>query len=139
MGRSCRVPRHLLSCIESSRARMWWRSECWNLCASLGWGWDFFRSSRRGKPPLQKSPFSALPRSQQLGRSVLLDGAQCHCPTCCCMPCQKSRCSDSAICGDFFFLAAHRFPLFTAVYRICYEGKPVTDFITCLQSHPEHM
>ncbi|XP_056371244.1 glycerol-3-phosphate dehydrogenase [NAD(+)], cytoplasmic [Oenanthe melanoleuca] len=32
-----------------------------------------------------------------------------------------------------------KFPLFTAVYRICYEGKPVTDFITCLQSHPEHM
>lgn len=51
MGRSCRVPRHLLSCIESSRARMQWRSECWNLCASLGWGWDVFRSSRRGKPP----------------------------------------------------------------------------------------
>ncbi|XP_058717357.1 glycerol-3-phosphate dehydrogenase [NAD(+)], cytoplasmic isoform X2 [Poecile atricapillus] len=32
-----------------------------------------------------------------------------------------------------------KFPLFTAVYRICYEGKPVTDFITCLQNHPEHM
>ncbi|XP_039243637.1 glycerol-3-phosphate dehydrogenase [NAD(+)], cytoplasmic isoform X2 [Pipra filicauda] len=32
-----------------------------------------------------------------------------------------------------------KFPLFTAVYRICYEGKPVTDFTKCLQSHPEHM
>uniref|UniRef100_A0A8D0HCE5 Glycerol-3-phosphate dehydrogenase [NAD(+)] n=1 Tax=Sphenodon punctatus TaxID=8508 RepID=A0A8D0HCE5_SPHPU len=31
------------------------------------------------------------------------------------------------------------FPLFTAVYKICYEGKPVTDFIKCLQNHPEHM
>ncbi|XP_030823063.1 glycerol-3-phosphate dehydrogenase [NAD(+)], cytoplasmic isoform X2 [Camarhynchus parvulus] len=35
--------------------------------------------------------------------------------------------------------AVEKFPLFTAVYRICYEGKPVTDFITCLQNHPEHM
>ncbi|XP_053823592.1 glycerol-3-phosphate dehydrogenase [NAD(+)], cytoplasmic isoform X2 [Vidua chalybeata] len=35
--------------------------------------------------------------------------------------------------------AMEKFPLFTAVYRICYEGKPVTDFITCLQNHPEHM
>ncbi|KAM9214472.1 glycerol-3-phosphate dehydrogenase [NAD(+)], cytoplasmic isoform 2-T2 [Leptosomus discolor] len=32
-----------------------------------------------------------------------------------------------------------KFPLFTAVYRICYEGKPVTDVIKCLQNHPEHM
>ncbi|XP_029821842.1 glycerol-3-phosphate dehydrogenase [NAD(+)], cytoplasmic, partial [Manacus vitellinus] len=32
-----------------------------------------------------------------------------------------------------------KFPLFTAVYRICYEGKPVADFIKCLQNHPEHM
>lgn len=35
--------------------------------------------------------------------------------------------------------AVEKFPLFTAVYRICYEGKPVTDFIACLQNHPEHM
>ncbi|NXE97597.1 GPDA dehydrogenase, partial [Menura novaehollandiae] len=35
--------------------------------------------------------------------------------------------------------AAEKFPLFTAVYRICYEGKPVTDFLKCLQNHPEHM
>ncbi|XP_059688872.1 glycerol-3-phosphate dehydrogenase [NAD(+)], cytoplasmic isoform X2 [Gavia stellata] len=32
-----------------------------------------------------------------------------------------------------------KFPLFTAVYQICYEGKPVTDVIRCLQNHPEHM
>ncbi|GCC21042.1 hypothetical protein chiPu_0000198 [Chiloscyllium punctatum] len=32
-----------------------------------------------------------------------------------------------------------KFPLFTAVYQICYEGKPVKDLIACLQSHPEHM
>ncbi|KAE8596780.1 hypothetical protein XENTR_v10016238 [Xenopus tropicalis] len=33
----------------------------------------------------------------------------------------------------------NKFPLFTAVYQICYEGKPVEDVISCLQSHPEHM
>ncbi|XP_059424268.1 glycerol-3-phosphate dehydrogenase 1-like protein [Carassius carassius] len=32
-----------------------------------------------------------------------------------------------------------KFPLFTAVYQICFEGKPVPDMITCLQSHPEHL
>ncbi|XP_053323217.1 glycerol-3-phosphate dehydrogenase 1-like protein [Spea bombifrons] len=32
-----------------------------------------------------------------------------------------------------------KFPLFTAVYQICYEGVPVEEFISCLQSHPEHM
>ncbi|XP_018419256.1 PREDICTED: glycerol-3-phosphate dehydrogenase 1-like protein isoform X2 [Nanorana parkeri] len=32
-----------------------------------------------------------------------------------------------------------KFPLFTAVYRICYEKKPVEEVISCLQSHPEHM
>ncbi|XP_051577710.1 glycerol-3-phosphate dehydrogenase 1-like protein isoform X2 [Myxocyprinus asiaticus] len=32
-----------------------------------------------------------------------------------------------------------KFPLFTAVYQICFEGKPVQDMITCLQSHPEHL
>ncbi|KAM6307979.1 glycerol-3-phosphate dehydrogenase [NAD(+)], cytoplasmic isoform 2-T2 [Podargus strigoides] len=35
--------------------------------------------------------------------------------------------------------AVDKFPLFTAVYQICYEGKPVTDVIKCLQNHPEHM
>ncbi|KAK1173463.1 glycerol-3-phosphate dehydrogenase 1-like protein [Acipenser oxyrinchus oxyrinchus] len=32
-----------------------------------------------------------------------------------------------------------KFPLFTSVYQICYEGKPVQEMISCLQSHPEHM
>ncbi|XP_078091821.1 glycerol-3-phosphate dehydrogenase 1c [Mustelus asterias] len=32
-----------------------------------------------------------------------------------------------------------KFPLFTAVYQICYEDKPVKELIACLQSHPEHM
>ncbi|KAG5267584.1 hypothetical protein AALO_G00223350 [Alosa alosa] len=32
-----------------------------------------------------------------------------------------------------------KFPLFVSVYLICFEGKPVKDFITCLQCHPEHM
>ncbi|XP_065275553.1 glycerol-3-phosphate dehydrogenase [NAD(+)], cytoplasmic isoform X2 [Emys orbicularis] len=32
-----------------------------------------------------------------------------------------------------------KFPLFTAVYQICYEDKPVAEFIKCLQNHPAHM
>ncbi|KAL4655704.1 glycerol-3-phosphate dehydrogenase NAD(+), cytoplasmic [Arapaima gigas] len=32
-----------------------------------------------------------------------------------------------------------KFPLFNAVYQICYKGHPVKEFITCLQNHPEHM
>ncbi|XP_077071124.1 glycerol-3-phosphate dehydrogenase 1-like protein [Siphateles boraxobius] len=32
-----------------------------------------------------------------------------------------------------------KFPLFTAVYQICFEDKPVQDMITCMQSHPEHL
>uniref|UniRef100_A0A8C9SZA8 Glycerol-3-phosphate dehydrogenase [NAD(+)] n=1 Tax=Scleropages formosus TaxID=113540 RepID=A0A8C9SZA8_SCLFO len=32
-----------------------------------------------------------------------------------------------------------KFPLFVAVYQICFEGRPVKDFILCLQNHPEHM
>ncbi|XP_013864082.1 glycerol-3-phosphate dehydrogenase [NAD(+)], cytoplasmic [Austrofundulus limnaeus] len=32
-----------------------------------------------------------------------------------------------------------KFPLFTAVQEICFSGHPVTDFIKCLQNHPEHM
>ncbi|NXN19607.1 GPDA dehydrogenase, partial [Indicator maculatus] len=35
--------------------------------------------------------------------------------------------------------AVDKFPLFTAVYQICYEGKPVADVIKCLQNHPVHM
>ncbi|KAM9852227.1 glycerol-3-phosphate dehydrogenase 1-like protein [Aulostomus maculatus] len=33
----------------------------------------------------------------------------------------------------------NKFPLFTAVYQICFNGKPVQQMISCLQSHPEHM
>ncbi|KAF7657343.1 hypothetical protein LDENG_00028790 [Lucifuga dentata] len=33
----------------------------------------------------------------------------------------------------------NKFPLFSAVYQICFEGKEVREFITCLQNHPEHM
>ncbi|XP_054237004.1 glycerol-3-phosphate dehydrogenase 1-like protein isoform X1 [Indicator indicator] len=33
----------------------------------------------------------------------------------------------------------NKFPLFTTIYKICYEGQSVQDFITCLQNHPEHM
>uniref|UniRef100_A0A8C5CV46 Glycerol-3-phosphate dehydrogenase [NAD(+)] n=1 Tax=Gadus morhua TaxID=8049 RepID=A0A8C5CV46_GADMO len=32
-----------------------------------------------------------------------------------------------------------KFPLFSAVYKICFEGKEVKEFVTCLQNHPEHM
>ncbi|XP_075997204.1 glycerol-3-phosphate dehydrogenase [NAD(+)], cytoplasmic-like [Genypterus blacodes] len=32
-----------------------------------------------------------------------------------------------------------KFPLFTAVYEICFNGHPVTEFISCLQNHPEHI
>ncbi|NXA42754.1 GPD1L protein, partial [Eudromia elegans] len=32
-----------------------------------------------------------------------------------------------------------KFPLFTSVYQICYEGRPIQDFISCLQNHPEHI
>ncbi|XP_068612635.1 glycerol-3-phosphate dehydrogenase [NAD(+)], cytoplasmic-like [Brachionichthys hirsutus] len=31
-----------------------------------------------------------------------------------------------------------KFPLFSAVYEICFEGKKVDEFIVCLQNHPEH-
>lgn len=33
----------------------------------------------------------------------------------------------------------NKFPLFTAVYQICYEGRPVEEMLSCLQSHPEHI
>ncbi|XP_033109408.1 glycerol-3-phosphate dehydrogenase [NAD(+)], cytoplasmic-like [Anneissia japonica] len=32
-----------------------------------------------------------------------------------------------------------RFPLLTAVYKICYAGKPADQLIQCLHDHPEHM
>uniref|UniRef100_A0A671LHR8 Glycerol-3-phosphate dehydrogenase [NAD(+)] n=1 Tax=Sinocyclocheilus anshuiensis TaxID=1608454 RepID=A0A671LHR8_9TELE len=31
------------------------------------------------------------------------------------------------------------FPLFVSVYQICFEGRQVKEFISCLQNHPEHM
>lgn len=31
-----------------------------------------------------------------------------------------------------------KFPLFTVVYQICHEGRPVAEMIPCLQNHPEH-
>ncbi|NXN91133.1 GPDA dehydrogenase, partial [Rhinopomastus cyanomelas] len=34
--------------------------------------------------------------------------------------------------------ALEKFPLFTAVYQICYEGRPVAEVIGCLQNHPVH-
>ncbi|XP_038608938.1 glycerol-3-phosphate dehydrogenase [NAD(+)], cytoplasmic [Tachyglossus aculeatus] len=35
--------------------------------------------------------------------------------------------------------AVDKFPLFVAVYQVCYEGHPVSEFIRCLQNHPQHM
>ncbi|XP_053359425.1 glycerol-3-phosphate dehydrogenase 1a [Clarias gariepinus] len=32
-----------------------------------------------------------------------------------------------------------RFPLFSAVYEICYESRPVTEFVNLLQNHPAHL
>ncbi|KAG7247205.1 hypothetical protein CRUP_021097 [Coryphaenoides rupestris] len=32
-----------------------------------------------------------------------------------------------------------KFPLFNAVFQICYNGRAVTEFISCLQNHPEHV
>ncbi|KAK3558575.1 hypothetical protein QTP86_021650 [Hemibagrus guttatus] len=32
-----------------------------------------------------------------------------------------------------------KFPLFVSVYKICFEGRRVEEFIVCLQNHPEHM
>ncbi|XP_072469838.1 glycerol-3-phosphate dehydrogenase [NAD(+)], cytoplasmic-like isoform X2 [Notamacropus eugenii] len=31
-----------------------------------------------------------------------------------------------------------KFPIFVCIYEICCEGKPVSDFICCLQNHPQH-
>lgn len=38
-----------------------------------------------------------------------------------------------------FLRASFRFPLFTTIYKICYEGRSIQDFISCLQEHPEHI
>ncbi|XP_040531605.2 glycerol-3-phosphate dehydrogenase 1-like protein isoform X3 [Gallus gallus] len=32
-----------------------------------------------------------------------------------------------------------KFPLFTTIYKICYEGESIQNFISCLQNHPEHV
>ena len=32
-----------------------------------------------------------------------------------------------------------RFPLFTAIHRICTGDLKPTDLIDCIRSHPEHM
>ncbi|XP_042330174.1 glycerol-3-phosphate dehydrogenase 1-like protein isoform X2 [Sceloporus undulatus] len=32
-----------------------------------------------------------------------------------------------------------KFPLFVNVYLICYKGKSVKEFITCMQNHPHHI
>ncbi|XP_068805232.1 glycerol-3-phosphate dehydrogenase 1-like protein [Struthio camelus] len=32
-----------------------------------------------------------------------------------------------------------KFPLFRSIYQICYEGRAVQDFISCLQNHPQHI
>uniref|UniRef100_A0A3Q0QMY2 Glycerol-3-phosphate dehydrogenase [NAD(+)] n=1 Tax=Amphilophus citrinellus TaxID=61819 RepID=A0A3Q0QMY2_AMPCI len=49
-----------------------------------------------------------------------------------------------ATAAEVYLILKHKnlidkFPLFNAVYQICYEGHPVTEFISCLQNHPEHM
>uniref|UniRef100_UPI00193A3E07 glycerol-3-phosphate dehydrogenase [NAD(+)], cytoplasmic-like n=1 Tax=Styela clava TaxID=7725 RepID=UPI00193A3E07 len=36
-------------------------------------------------------------------------------------------------------LDPNAYPLFYSVYRICFENMPASEFITCLQNHPEHM
>ncbi|XP_026885972.1 glycerol-3-phosphate dehydrogenase 1c isoform X1 [Electrophorus electricus] len=33
----------------------------------------------------------------------------------------------------------NKFPLFVSVYQVCFEGKDVKCFISCLQNHPQHM
>uniref|UniRef100_A0A669E812 Glycerol-3-phosphate dehydrogenase [NAD(+)] n=1 Tax=Oreochromis niloticus TaxID=8128 RepID=A0A669E812_ORENI len=49
-----------------------------------------------------------------------------------------------ATAAEVYLILKHKnmvdkFPLFNAVYQICFEGHPVTEFISCLQNHPEHM
>ncbi|KAG7221608.1 hypothetical protein INR49_017139 [Caranx melampygus] len=49
-----------------------------------------------------------------------------------------------ATAAEVYLILKHKnlidkFPLFNAVYQICYQGHPVTEFISCLQNHPEHM
>ncbi|XP_071368832.1 glycerol-3-phosphate dehydrogenase [NAD(+)], cytoplasmic isoform X2 [Centroberyx affinis] len=49
-----------------------------------------------------------------------------------------------ATAAEVYLILKHKnlidkFPLFNAVYQICYQRHPVTEFISCLQNHPEHM
>ncbi|XP_070766448.1 glycerol-3-phosphate dehydrogenase [NAD(+)], cytoplasmic isoform X2 [Enoplosus armatus] len=49
-----------------------------------------------------------------------------------------------ATAAEVYLILKHKnlidkFPLFNAVYQICYQGLPVSEFISCLQNHPEHM
>jgi glycerol-3-phosphate dehydrogenase (NAD+) len=32
-----------------------------------------------------------------------------------------------------------KFPLFTAIHKICTGQKPASEFIDCIKHHPEHM
>ena len=42
--------------------------------------------------------------------------------------------------GTHFMILFHfRFPMFTAVHKICLGEMPVAQFIDCLKNHPEHM
>uniref|UniRef100_A0A673HMI4 Glycerol-3-phosphate dehydrogenase [NAD(+)] n=1 Tax=Sinocyclocheilus rhinocerous TaxID=307959 RepID=A0A673HMI4_9TELE len=60
---------------------------------------------------------------------------------------QKVRISEISVMGLFYtvmhgkhvFTITVQFPLFVSVYQICFEGRQVQDFISCLQNHPEHM
>ncbi|XP_045420650.1 glycerol-3-phosphate dehydrogenase 1-like protein [Lemur catta] len=33
----------------------------------------------------------------------------------------------------------NKFLFFTVVYQICYEGRPIQETLSCLQSYPEHI
>lgn len=35
-------------------------------------------------------------------------------------------------------ISPERFPLFTSVFKCCYEGAPVADFLKALENHPAH-
>jgi len=36
-------------------------------------------------------------------------------------------------------MAESEYPLFVAVYKICYENQPIDSIIACLRCHPAHM
>merc|ERR1712003_130155 len=35
-------------------------------------------------------------------------------------------------------ISPERFPLFASVFKCCYEGAPVADFLKALENHPAH-